>query len=53
MQMVVIALKRGATGFPRYIAVRELSGISRFHLYMREFGAKNPTRGTGMQFAPL
>jgi hypothetical protein len=53
MQRVLLALKQGASDFPRYIAVREIYQLPGLCLYMREFGAKKPNGGNGMQFAPL
>jgi hypothetical protein len=43
----VTALKK------RNIAVRIFANLGQMASGMREFGAKNPTRSTGMQFAPL
>jgi hypothetical protein len=53
MQLTFRAPKQVINENSRYIAVRIFFRFSGLHLYRGVFVAKNPCRGTGMQFALL
>jgi len=53
VQKVLHAPKQVSFRHGRYITGRYFALFNVLHLYKREFGAKNPWWGTGMQFAPL
>jgi hypothetical protein len=53
VQKVLLAPKQVISEFKRNIKGRDLSIQYLARLNKREFGAKNPCWGTGMQFAPL
>jgi hypothetical protein len=53
VQKVLLAPKQVILRIQRHIKGRKFPLKGALYVYEREFGAKNPWWGTGMQFAPL